>query len=101
MEFIGKAHGNAAAVERPKLFDQAVVQFASPLALEKRNNFLASIQKFRAVSPPGIRGVSQRDLIRVTRIPTIFREPNLQYRSVTHKRRKWRTCRHNACLVLG
>src|ERR1700722_9487879 len=49
--FIGKAHGDSVSLERPKLFDQPVVQLFRPFASEKRDDFLPSIHKLRAVSP--------------------------------------------------
>jgi hypothetical protein len=41
--FIGKAHGDMVSLERPKLFDQAVVQLFRPFAPEKRDNVLPSV----------------------------------------------------------
>src|ERR1700688_4667439 len=49
--FIGKAHGDTVSLERPKLLDQPIVQLLRPFASEKRDNFLPSVHKFRAVSP--------------------------------------------------
>src|SRR6266852_3065336 len=49
--FIRKAHGDTVSLERPKLFDQAVVQLFGPFASEKRDDVLPSVHKFRAVSP--------------------------------------------------
>src|SRR5580704_3986654 len=51
MRFIGKAHGDSVFPERPKLFDQPIVQLFRPFAPEKRSDFLSAIHKFRAVSP--------------------------------------------------
>jgi hypothetical protein len=41
--FIGKAHCDTVSLERPKLFDQAIVQLFRPLALQKFENFLSSV----------------------------------------------------------
>src|ERR1700731_3653032 len=49
--FIGKAHCDTVSLERPKLFDQAIVQLFGPFASEKRDDVLPSVHKFRAVSP--------------------------------------------------
>src|SRR6266403_2223518 len=65
--FIGKAHGDTASLERPKLFDQPIVQLFRPFASEKRDDFLPSVYKFRAVSPSRVNGVSQSHLFRITR----------------------------------
>src|SRR5580700_3402086 len=51
LPFVGKAHGDTVSLERPKLFDQTVFQFLRPFASEKRDDFLRSVHKFRAVSP--------------------------------------------------
>src|ERR1700693_2302009 len=42
--FIGKAHGDTVSLERPKLFDQSIVQLLRPFAPEKRNDLLPSVQ---------------------------------------------------------
>src|SRR5580698_8669161 len=49
--FIGKAHGDSVSLERPKLFDQSIIQFFGPFASEKRDDVLPSVHKFGAVSP--------------------------------------------------
>src|ERR1700676_5426156 len=49
--FISKAHGDTVSLERPKLFDQPVVQLFRPFPSKKRDDFLPSVHKFRAVSP--------------------------------------------------
>src|ERR1700688_3768771 len=48
---IGKAYCDTGSFERPKLFDQPIVQLFRPFAPEKRNDLLPSVHKFRAVSP--------------------------------------------------
>src|ERR1700720_2928467 len=49
--FIGKARGDAVSLERPKLFNQPIVQLFRPFAFEKRDDLFPSVHKFRAVSP--------------------------------------------------
>src|SRR6202140_3913353 len=44
--FIGKTHGDMVSLERPKLFDQPIVQLFRPFASEKRGDFLLSVPKF-------------------------------------------------------
>src|SRR6202022_1621160 len=75
--FIGKPHGDTVPLERPKLFDQPIVQLFRPFASEKRDDFLPSVYEFRAVSPARVNGVSQRYLFRITRVPAIFCHSNL------------------------
>src|SRR3984893_3498521 len=45
--FIGEAHGDTVSLERPRLFDQPIVQLFRPFASEKRDDFLPSVHKFR------------------------------------------------------
>src|SRR5580700_2842003 len=49
--FIGKAYGDTVSLERPKLFDQSILQLLRPFTSEKRDDFFRSVHKFRAVSP--------------------------------------------------
>ena len=49
--FVSEAHSNPIAPKGPKLFDQAIVQLFGPFASEKRDDFLPSVHKSRAVSP--------------------------------------------------
>ena len=75
--FIGKTHGDTVSLERPKLLDQPILQLFRPFASEKRDNFLPSVHKFRAVSPTSVNCVSQGHLFRITRVPAIFCQSNL------------------------
>src|SRR3984957_6350243 len=43
--FIGKAHGDTVSLERPRLFDQPIVQLFGPFASEKRDDFFSSVHK--------------------------------------------------------
>src|SRR6267378_7007564 len=90
--FIGKAYGDTVSLERPKLFDQPIVQLFRPFASEKRDNFLPSVHKFRAVSPAGINCVSQSHLFWITRVPGIFCQSNLlnsRFACKWRQRRTW------------
>src|SRR6266850_6221192 len=76
MAFIGESHGDAISVVSPELFNEPIVQFPAPLALEECNDLLPSIHKLSAVPPAGIYCVSQGHLFRVTRIPAVFSHAN-------------------------
>src|SRR6266487_1469605 len=52
MPFISEPHSNAVFVVGPKLFDQPVVEFFSPLAPQKFNDLGPSSRELGAVSPP-------------------------------------------------
>src|SRR5260370_42625279 len=60
--FVGKAHGDTVSFERPKFFDQSIVQLFRPFASEKRDGFLPSVRKFRSVSPASVNCVSHGHL---------------------------------------
>src|SRR6266404_507447 len=49
--FIGKAHCDTAPLERPKLFDQPIVELFRPFSSEKHDDIFPSVHKFRAISP--------------------------------------------------
>src|ERR1700676_2189514 len=72
MPFVLKAHGNAIAIERPEILDQAVVEFPRPFACEKRNDRGAALEKFGAVAPAAVLGIGQRHAFGIARIPGVF-----------------------------
>jgi len=49
--FILETHGDAIAVECPRGFLEAIIQFLVPLAAEKFNDLCAAMNEFRAVAP--------------------------------------------------
>src|ERR1700730_9549526 len=91
--FISEADSDAVSLERPKLFDQPVVQLFGPFASEKCDDFLPSIHKFRAVSPARINRVRQGHFFRITRVPGIFCHSYLLSGGFPRKWRQRRTLR--------
>src|SRR6266404_7738847 len=87
---VGETHGDAMSFEGPQLFDQAIVQLLRPLACKKRDDLLPSAHEFCAVSPAGIDRVGQRHLLRIARIPGIFRQTDLLDGCLPSKWRQWR-----------
>src|SRR5262249_9710127 len=77
MPFIGEAHRNAIARESPDFFDEPIVQFARPLASEKRHDFLPAGKELGAISPNAVLRIGQRDALTVAGIPGIFGPPSL------------------------
>src|SRR5277367_4120755 len=75
--FVCEPHCDSIAMECPQLFDEPVVQLSRPLSREKCDNLLSPVRKFGAVPPSRIDSVGKRDLLGVTRIPTVFSEANL------------------------
>src|SRR5437867_3208453 len=51
MPFVGEPHGDTVCVVSPKLFDQPVVKFFSPLAFQKLNDLGPSSWELGTVSP--------------------------------------------------
>jgi hypothetical protein len=77
--FVGEAHGNAVVGERPKLFDEAVFEFAYPLSLQERNDRLATHKKLASIAPATVLCVAKRDLFRIARVPTVLCDADLLY----------------------
>src|SRR6185437_8593548 len=69
---VGKAHGNATAVERPEFLDEPVVELPIPLAPQKGAHRVTTGQELSSIAPDGVRGVDQRNSSGVARIPPIL-----------------------------
>ncbi len=80
--FILEANRNTVIRVSPKLFHQTVIKFSRPFAAQELFDGFASLKKFAAVVPPGIRGVCERDSFRVAGVPGIFGGSNLRQRSL-------------------
>src|SRR3984893_9351060 len=87
---IGEAHGDAVLAKRPDLLDQAVVEFAAPLAGQERFDGLPAVQEFRAVSPATVGRIGERNAGGVAGIPCIFRHARLLRGGLRGEGRKWR-----------
>ena len=88
---VGKAHSYATFVEGPNLLDEAIVNLAPPFAREQSHYLLRTDGEFRAIAPAGISRVRERDPLRVSRIPAIFRETDLLHRGLFRERREGRS----------
>src|SRR5437763_1339287 len=91
MRLVSEAHRDAVPIERPQLFDQPIVQFFRPLALEKRDDLLAAVHEFRTVSPSRVDGIGKCDSLRIARIAGILSQTNFLNRSLASEWRKRRT----------
>src|SRR4051794_368175 len=58
--FVGEAHCDPVVGERPELLDQAIVEFAIPLAGEKLYDLVAPFEDFGAITPFAVDGVGER-----------------------------------------
>src|SRR4029077_11607577 len=89
--FVSEAHGNTISGVCPELFDEPVVQLFRPFAFQKLNDLLPSTEKLSPISPTRIDRVSECDLFRIARIPSIFGQANLLNGRLTSERRHRRT----------
>src|SRR5882757_2540616 len=90
MPFVGKPDRNAVHGKCPELFDQAVVEFASPLTAEKCLDCLPALDELGAISPAAIRRVSQCHTSRIARIPSVFGHANFLSSAVCAEwRQRW------------
>src|SRR5215475_3729126 len=85
MPFILEGHGDAISVISPESFLEAIIEFLVPFTAEEGFDLFATGQKFVAISPDRIFGVTKHDFLRVTRIPEVFRVLNLLKRSFFRK----------------
>src|SRR5690606_24958979 len=88
---VGEAHGDAIVVERPDLFDQAVVQLAAPLARQELDDLLATHRKLGSIAPLAIHGVGLRYSNGIAAVPGILGQSNLADCALERERRQWRT----------
>ena len=72
MALIGETDGDASSVEGPELFDQAVVEFATPFSGEECDNLFATVDELGPVSPSAVDGVGESDLFGIAGVPSVF-----------------------------
>src|SRR5580658_4746797 len=72
MPFIGESHANAIAGKGPQLFDESVVEFLGPFALQKLPHLFATDRKLRAIAPARVFGVDEHDTLRIASIPRVL-----------------------------
>src|SRR5258706_14302944 len=77
VRLVGEAHGDAVAMERPDLLDQAIVELPVPLARQERLDGLAPLQELGAISPAAVEGIGGRNDGRIAGVPGIPRPANL------------------------
>jgi hypothetical protein len=74
MPLVDEPHCDAIRAVALELLDQAVLQFAGPLPLEKGNDLVTPLWKFAAIAPSAVSRVGERDARGVTRVPRVFSE---------------------------
>jgi len=77
MPFIRVAHRDSIAVKCPQFLDEPIIQFLGPFPGQECDNFPATDDELRSITPTAVGCIGQRDLFRVAAIPTVFREADL------------------------
>src|SRR5882672_6977132 len=85
---VGKSHGYSVLAKRPEFFNQPIVEFAGPLAREKRLDGIAALQKFGAVAPTTVGRIGKRDPSGVARVPRVLRHARFLGRGFQGKGRQ-------------
>src|ERR1700722_1608301 len=88
---VGKSHGYSVVAKGPEFLDEPIVEFAGPLAREKRLDGIAPLQEFGAVAPTALLRIGKRDPSRVARVPSVFGHADFLNRSLQSKRRQRRS----------
>ena len=70
--FIFEAHGDTVVMRGPEFFLEAIIQLAVPLAPEEFHDLRAAGDKFGAIAPFGIFGVSEGNAVGVAGVPGVF-----------------------------
>src|SRR3954469_3526626 len=100
MALVGEAHGDAVALDRPQLLDQAVVQLALPLAGQEGHDLVPAVDELRPVAPLGVDGVGARDLLGIAGIPRVLGHAHLLDGGLVREGREWGTG-HDALLSVS
>ena len=96
--FVSKTNSNAVVIECPKFLDESIVEFPIPFASQETDDFFAPLNEFSTISPDAIGCVSQRNLVRIARIPVILRLPHFENCGLPSKgrnKRRLRRSRHD------
>src|SRR6202012_4343424 len=84
---VGEAHGDAIAGECPQFLDQAGFLFFLPLSGQERDDVVATIDEFGAVTPLAVDGVSESDLGRVATVPAVLGQTDFLHGGFMGERR--------------
>ena len=86
VKLVSEAHGDPVITESPYFFDKPIIQFLSPLPLEKLNDLLSSGHELGAVPPNAVDCISKSYLFGVAAVPAVFGEPDFLNRRLQCKR---------------
>src|SRR5205085_1679509 len=69
---VREAHRDARVRPRPYLLDQPVIELLHPLAPQELHDGFTAAEELAAVSPDAVRGVGERNPLRVAAVPGIL-----------------------------
>ena len=70
--FVGETNSNSVIVSDPELFDEAVIEFFAPLALQERDDFFTPSHELAPVAPLAVKRVGKRNTFRVAAITSVL-----------------------------
>lgn len=74
---VGEPHRDPIFVESPQLLDEAVIEFAPPLARQEGFDCLPARDEFGAISPLAIRSVRPRHIRGIAAVPGVLSQSDL------------------------
>src|SRR3979490_15751 len=69
---VGEAYCDAGSVECPELFDEAIVEFATPFSGEELDDLFAAVDELGAVAPLAVYRVGEGYLFGIAGVPSVF-----------------------------
>src|SRR5690606_22424260 len=85
--FIGITNSYVVTAKCPELFDESVIQFFGPFALEECLSLFPAVGALGPVAPTGVQAVGLRYFCRVASIPAVLCLSNFLYGGRFSKRR--------------
>src|SRR4029453_3935751 len=89
MPFVGEAHGDPVAGERPELLCEAIVKLPVPLAREELDDRGTTLEELDPVPPAAVLAVREGHGVRITAVPGVFREAHLLRRRLGREGWQW------------
>src|ERR1700722_8968309 len=77
MPLVGETYSNSVVPKGPKLLDQPIVKLVVPLPFEKSDDCFSPIHELSSITPEAVDCICEGNLLRIARIPPIFRFADL------------------------
>src|SRR5262249_31434521 len=74
--FVRKPDSNAVAIETPQFLDEPIFELPRPFSFQKLDNFAATMDELRPVSPVAVRRITACDALRIAQIPVVLDQSN-------------------------